>query len=275
MRLAKAATKFDTLVASDAYGTDTFLCQLAPLELYKIEGTKIKVKQMSTAPDVVIPARGAIRIDGSVYLIGHGSSDYWNGTPIRTNYVTQGADGLAVITTIASELAGSSGVSAYASAEFSRYLPLSADSSKYPPQYEIFFAGNETVVADNIVKLNDVWFIVKESYQAASGILVALANALNEPVFESASFVTTTYDPVSDVRSTGSVGVKIMRVKWTEHYTYLSVGSETYERGDQQVFLPKTLTPKPSDAVALSDGSWRILAVLDEGDRWSCHVRRS
>ena len=38
-----------------------------------------------------------------------------------------------------------------------------------------------------------------------------------------------------------------------EHYKYLSIGSTQYERGDQQLFLLKATTPKPSDTLTLSD----------------------
>ena len=107
MRLYRAARQGDTVTATDAYGTASFKCQLAPLELFKVQGTRIKVRQLSTAPDVVIPSRGAIRINGDVFLIGHGSTDFWKGAPIRVNYVTQGADGLATLTTIEGALASS------------------------------------------------------------------------------------------------------------------------------------------------------------------------
>jgi hypothetical protein len=98
---------------------------------------------------------------------------------------------------------------------------------------------------------------------------------LADPVFETVSLSVNTYDPVADATTSVTTSHPIMRVKWTEHYTYLSIGTETYERGDQQVFMLKTATPKPSDTLTLSDGTWRILAVQDEGTRWSCHVRRS
>ena len=73
MRLARAARFGDRTVAHDAYSdTDTFLCQLAPLDMFRVEGVKIKVKQLSTGPDVTMPARGAVRIDTQVYIISHG-----------------------------------------------------------------------------------------------------------------------------------------------------------------------------------------------------------
>ena len=60
-----------------------------------------------------------------------------------------------------------------------------------------------------------------------------------------------------------------------EHFRYLTKASETYERGDQQVFVLKSVTPKPSDNLTLSDGVWRVLSAQDEGTLWSLHVRRA
>lgn len=275
MRLHSAANKFNDVIAVDAYGTDTFVCQWAPHDLFKVEGTRVRVRSMTTAPDVKMPARGVAIFDTEHYLIGVGTPDFWKGRVIRRNYVIQGADGLAQLTSIAGALSGAAPVEAYAATVFAKYIPETGDSSKYPPQYQVFLAGSEEAPADSLVTLNTATYLVKESYLSTSGLRIALANVLSAPLFETVSFGAQTYDPVTDTYSGAATSVKIMRVKWTEHYSYLSIGSETYERGDQQVFMPKTVTPKPSDTLTLSDGKWRVLAVQDETDRWSCHVRRA
>ena len=153
-------------------------------------------------------------------------------------------------------------------------MPDADNNSKYPPQYQVFLAGTESAPSDSLIKLNSRWFLVKQSYLSTSGLRVALANELEEPTFETISFGSKTYDPITDTSGTSSSTVKILRVKWSEHFTYLSQGSENYQRGDQQIFVPKTVTPKPSDTLTLSDGVWRILSVQNEAT-WSCHARRA
>ena len=276
MRLARAARLADKTVAHDAYSdADTFMCQLAPLELFRVEGVKIKVKQLSTAPDVTVPARGAIRINGEVFLIGHGSTDYWKGAPIRVNYVTQGADGLANLTTIAMALAEITPATAYAALVFSKYLPDANDSSRMPPQYQVFFAGTEDAPEDTLIQLASKWYLVKQSYLSTSGLRVALVNEVEEPSFETVTFGSRTYDPIADAYSSATSSTRIFRIKWSESFTYLSKASEGFERGDIQMFMLKTMAPKPSDTLALSDGTWRILSVQDEGGAWRCHGRRA
>jgi hypothetical protein len=277
MKLSNIAKKFDNTVALDPYGDEesSFNCQLAPLELFKIDGVAVKKRSLSTAPDVVMPPRGVTIIDGEPYLIGTGTPDFWKGKVIRRNYVIQGADAIASMTSIADALANVLPTTAYAAMLFSRYLPESADSSKYPPQYQLFMAGAESAPANSLVSLFGNWYIIKESYVSTSGLRIALANVLDDPVFETIQFSEKTYVPVSDSYTMNQSLVKIMRVKWQEHFHYLTHGSRNYERGDQQVFMLKSAVPKPSDNLALSDGAWSVLSAIDEGTHWSVHVRRS
>lgn len=275
MKLAAAAKLGNTTVATDAYGTDTFLCQFEPMSFSKIDGVSILKRQISLAPDVILPARGAINIDGQVYLASHMAPDFWNNQVIRNTVIIQGADGLANLTSIGNALLNVAPATAYAALVFSRYIPESADSSKYPPQYQVFFAGMESAPANTLIQLGATWYLIKESYVSTSGLRIALANTLDEPAFETISFGDQVYNPLTDSLTGTPISVKILRVKWQEHFEYLSKGSETYERGDQQVFTPKSITPTPPDTLTLSDGTWRILAVQDETTYWSCHVRRN
>lgn len=275
MKLADAARRGDTLTATDAYGTDTIKVQFDPLNLTKLDGVAVRKRVLSIAPDVVLPTRGAITINGQVYLAGHAAPDFWRGKVIRSTVVIQGADGLANLTSIGNALLSVAPVTAYAAAVFSRYLPDAADSSKYPPQYQIFLAGSEIAPADTLIQLETTWYLVKESYISTSGLRIALTNTLDEPTFETISFGSQVYDPIIDSYVGTPTMIKILRVKWQEHFSYLSKSSETYERGDQQIFVPKSVTPNPSDTLSLSDATWRILAVQDETTHWSCHVRRN
>lgn len=276
MRLARAAAKFDQTVAVDTYTSSvTFKCQLAPLDLYRIDGAAVKRRQMSCAPGVVIPARKVVTIEGETYLIGDGSPDHYNGTVIRQNFVLQGASEICSLNTIAAELAGTVAGSAYGALVFSKYLPDGADTSKYPPQYQIFLAGSESVSPDSLVEIDSRWFLIKDSYISLSGLRVALANEIQGTVFETVTVAARTYSPVTDSYTSTTSSKKVMRVRWQEHFTYMSKAQIDYFRGDETVFVLKSaMTPKGGDALMLSDGTWKILDVQDFGLTWSCHVRR-
>ena len=275
MKLFNAARMADNVVATDAYGTAQVLVQYDPLSYSKVDGTNVTKRMLSAAPSVVMPSRGALTIEGQTYLVGHGAPDFWRGKVIRTNYVIQGADGLASLQTIGQALAGTAPVTAYAAVSFSKYLPEINDSSKFPPQYQMFTAGNESAPADSLVGLNGVFYLVKQSYISTSGLRIALSNVVAEPCFETVTFGSRVYDPILDTYTSSGTSIPIFRIKWAESFEYLSKASEGFERGDIQVFMLKASSPKPSDLLALSDGSWRILSVQDFDGLWRCHARRA
>ena len=275
MRLLDAARRFDTTTATDAYSATTFKCQFEVLAYSKIDGVAVKKRQISTASSVTIPARRVVTIHGQTYLVGHGAPDFWNDDTIRLNYVVQGADGVANLTTIAAELAGTPPSTAYAALAFAKYLPDAEDSSKYPPQYQVFLSGTESAPADSLIYLNSVWYLVKESYVSTSGLRVSLANVVDSPNFEMATFTSRVYAPLTDTYVDTPSAIKVFRIKWAEHFEYLSKATEQYERGDLTVMILKAVTPDPPDTLTLSDGVWRILSAQDEGLTWNCHARRA
>lgn len=276
MKLTSAANKFNTTVASDSYDNSVeFMVQFEPMSFSKIDGVSIMKRQLSVSPGVVVPARGCITIDQQVYLVGHGAPDFWKNSIIRTTLIIQGADGLADLTTVGDALSGTAPVTAYAAVTFAKYLPDAEDSSRYPPQYQIFLAGSESAPADSLVQLNSVWYLVKQSYISNSGLLVALANVVESPSFETATFGSRVYDPVTDAYTDTPTSIPVFRIKWSEHFKYLSKATEQYERGDLTVIMLKSVTPDPPDTLTLSDGVWRVLSSQDEGTTWSCHARRA
>ena len=276
MRLSRAANRFNDMLAADAYApTVTFLVQFEPVSYSKLDGVQVRKRSTSIAPDVVIPARGVIAIDGQNYLVGHTAPDYWKGLVIRRTVVIQGADGLAVVSSITEALGNSPGVLAYASAAFSKYNTDMRESSAYHPEYQLFFAGSESLSEGTLVSLNGDWFLVKEAYHSTSGLLVGLADKLPGTVFETVTVNSNTYDPVLDAYTTSAASAKVMRVRWKESFEYLTAAQEDYVRGDETVFvLQSAFDAKPSDTLTLSDGDWRVISVVDQGAVLALHARR-
>ncbi len=276
MRLSRAADRFNDMIAADAYApTVTFLVQFEPVSYSKLDGVQVRKRSTSIAPDVVIPARGVIAIDGQNYLVGHTAPDYWKGRVIRRTVVIQGADGLAVVSSITEALGNSPGVSAYASAAFGKYNTDMRESSAYHPEYQLFFAGSESLSEGTLVSLNGDWFLVKEAYHSTSGLLVGLADKLPGTVFETVTVNSNTYDPVLDAYTTSAASAKVMRVRWKESFEYLAPAQEDYLRGDETVFvLQSAFDAKPSDTLTLSDGDWRVISVVDQGAVLALHARR-
>lgn len=274
MKLKNVSKFFDKTKAVDAYNSSySFKCQVEPLDMYRTEGTRIKIRNMSTAPEVVIPARRVIKIDDQAYIVSDSSLDHWSGEAIRSRYVLQGADHVVEIRTIAQVLENVPGVQAFASIDFNKYGTYERDSSEYHPQYYIYF-GKETVGEDVLIHTVDRNYLVKNSYLTPAGIVDALANELDDPVVQVTVSTGRSYNPVTDSYTATTVSVRAVLVRWQEYFEYLTQGSTKYERGDAQLFVLPAVQAKAGDTVSIGGEDFRVLSHLDRSGYRSLHIRR-
>ena len=274
MKLKNVSKFFDKTKAVDAYNSSySFKCQVEPLDMYRTEGTRIKIRNMSTAPEVVIPARRVIKIDDQAYIVSDSSLDHWSGEAIRSRYVLQGADHVVEIRTIAQVLENVPGVQAFASIDFNKYGTDERDSSEYHPQYHIYF-GKETVGEDVLIHTVDRNYLVKNSYLTPAGIVDALANELDDPVVQVTVSTGRSYNPVTDSYTATTVSVRAVLVRWQEYFEYLTQGSTKYERGDAQLFVLPAVQAKAGDTVSIGGEDFKVLSHLDRSGYRSLHIRR-
>ena len=274
MKLKNVSKFFDKTKAVDAYNAlYSFKCQVEPLDMYRTEGTRIKIRNMSTAPGVTIPARRVIKIDDQAYIVSDSSLDHWSGEAIRSRYVLQGADHVVEIRTISQVLEDVPGVQAYASIDFNKYGTDERDSSRYHPQYHIYF-GKETVEEDYVVHTTSSNYLVKNSYLTPAGIVDALANELDDPVVQVSVSTGRSYDPVTDSYTATTSSVRAIIVRWQEYFEYLTQGSTKYERGDAQLFVLPAVQAKAGDTVSISGEDFRVLSHLDKAGYRTLHIRR-
>lgn len=274
MKLKSVSKFFDKTKAVDAYNSRySFRCQVEPLDMYRTEGTRIKIRNMSTAPGVTIPARRVVKIDDQAYIVSDSSLDHWSGEAIRSRYVLQGADHVVEIRTIAQVLENVPGVQAFASIDFNKYGTDERDSSEYHPQYHIYF-GKETVEEDYVVHTTSSNYLVKNSYLTPAGIVDALANELDDPVVQVSVSTGRTYDPVTDSYTATTSSVRAVLVRWQEYFEYLTQGSTKYERGDAQLFVLPSVHAKAGDTVSISGEDFKVLSHLDRTGYRALHIRR-
>lgn len=274
MKLKSVSKFFDKTKAVDAYNARySFKCQVEPLDMYRTEGTRIKIRNMSTAPEVTIPARRVIKIDDQAYIVSDSSLDHWSGEAIRSRYVLQGADHVVEIRTVAQVLEDLPGVQAFASIDFNKYGTDERDSSEYHPQYHIYF-GKEEVGEDALIHSIDSNYLVKNSYLTPAGIVDALANELDDPVVQVTVSTGRSYNPVTDSYTASTTTVRAVRVRWQEQFSYLTQGSTKYERGDAQLFVLPAVQAKAGDIVSIGSEDFKVLSYLDKGGYRSLHIRR-
>ena len=75
MRLKNVAKSFDKTVCKDVYTSYTFKAQIEPLQVYTVDGAKVKRRMLSTAADVKLPTRRAFSIKDQTYIVGDSTPD--------------------------------------------------------------------------------------------------------------------------------------------------------------------------------------------------------
>lgn len=275
MKLDAAARRFDDLVCADAYTPSiVFKGQLQLYDDSKRDGATVERRVLSVAPAVIPPARRVLSMGGREWLIGDPNPDYFQGKTIRIKYPLHGCDGLATVSTVTQILQAAPGFTAYAALMYVKGAKEVDTSSGVFDVFHLFFAALEPLVERMMVSLGGRWYLVRTLFKSAAGFLTTVVDELAEPVVEVASFGVRTYDPLTDSNVDVFAPLTVVRVRWQSAFEYLSAGSEKYVRGDAQVMMPKTVSPKAQDGITLSDGPWRVLSVLDETTYWSVHLRR-
>lgn len=278
MRLHAAATYFDKSVLTDAYtGSIVGKAQLNATDIFKLDGASVRRRLISVGPGVTPPTRMAVRLGGDVYLMGEPSADEHGGSPIRTNYVLHHTPGQATIKTLAEALGNAAGRTMWASREWNKDVADLQTSSSYFNDYHIFVAKTEAVAQENLIYVDGQWHICHAVHPSLSGFTDAVSHEILGTVFETVDVASRTYNPLTDAWTSSTVNAKVLRVRWQEKFEYLTKGQANYERGDETIVVLKAGWPaaKASDTLTLSDGTWRVLSVRDDGLTLALHARRA
>lgn len=277
MDLYAASRRFDDTVLTDGYtGTDAGKAQLKHFSDAVRDSVTVNRRILSAAPNLAIPSRRVIAAAGETWIVGKGANDVFGGQIMRTEYVVQEAEALATIHSIASALALAAGTSAYASRTWVKAGREIDESSDTNSQFALVFASTETLAQTNLVLVGSVWYMIRTMYPSAAGFVLAVADELVNPTFETVTLGTRTYNPVTDTFTSTTTSARLLRVRWQSHFEYLSQASQAYQPGDEVGMVLSTLptAPKASDQITLSDGVFRVLAAINEGTYLSLHLRR-
>lgn len=276
MKLRNAARRFDRLLCFDAYSPVTpFLGQFGLYDDAVRDGLTVERRILSVDPDVVVPARRVISAGGYTWILGDHAPDFFNEEAIRHKYIVHQATHLGTIKTIQQALSGAAGTSAYMAAAWIKGAKQIEINSMLYDSFTIYMSATETVDARHVIEYGSRLYLVRDVYDALSGILAATSDELAEPALGTITLRGRTYSAVADSYTNSDASVQALRVRWQAHFDYLSQSSVDYERGDCQVMLPKTVTPTTKHQLLMSDGTWNVLSVIDEDTYWSVHARRA
>ena len=277
MDLRVAAVWFDQTMCVDAYGTDSFVAQLEPLDYYKLDGASVKRRIMSTGPDVVLPSRMTIRIDDQVYLVGDKTPEHFQGNLIRNRYVMSGADSLVTVRSPAQVLQQAGGAEVWATLVFNKVQTDERFSSLPVAEFRVFLGSSETINEHDIVLDGQFAYLVIAPYKSDSGLISGVALRLEHAVPEAAMYVTKTYEPVSDTNVETIVPTSVLRSRWSYDFAYLSSGTPKYEHGDMTMLGLSSVFSgvKNNDIIECAGERWYVVTSSTHGDVIRMHVRRA
>lgn len=275
MRLAKVATFFDRTPCCDAYtGVYLFNAQFALFDDVKRDSEAAERRVLSMSSACTIPHRRVVLIDGSRYILGHGTPDYFNGTAIRTGYVAHEANLSAQVRTLAQACRGQLGSYLWSAKFQVKTDAFQEQDSAIPEQVHLHFGATESVAPNQVITLSGRHYLVRRADIGSAGTLIVMADEQpGGPV--AATLSGGSYDPVADTMTNSSVSITVMRLRWQSLFAYGAKPSPTFGPDDDQFAIAKLdATPVPGASVVLSSGTWVIASVESLDDVWLCRGTR-
>jgi len=276
MRLAAAASRFDTTLCADASNpATTFYGQLDLFDDSRRDGATVVRRILSVAPDVVIPAGRVLTILGEQWLVGMEQSDVYAGAAVRAKYVLHRADGAATIQSVAQALSAGS-TATYAGKLWVKDLKEIEVSSLLEGFFNLYLPRNVTVIAGNVIALSGNLHMVRASYLSAAGFLIAECAELASGVV-AATYTSEAYSPVTDTATPTNTAANLLHVRYQDDYAYLTLADPKFVKGDEKGYVLKSVIATAAAGARVTIGAevWDVISVADEGLCWGLHLRRA
>lgn len=277
MNLSSVAHVFDRMVCIDAYtGSAAFQAQLSNYDDTKRDSESAERRVISTHPDVVIPSRRVVQAAGTRFIIGHGNPDSYRGRNIRIGWVAHEATHLMHVRTLGQTCLDQIGLKAWAGLAWVKNSTNESENSSLVPRSNMHFAIAEPVYEGRIATAADgQMFIVRSAHEGPAGTRVCLVDHMPPGSLEVASLSPGTFDRVNETWTGSTNPVKVLRTRWQSLFSYTHSAAPKFGPGDIQVAIAKTsATPVVGQDIGMSDGSWKIESIADEGDAWLCRACR-
>ncbi len=281
MNLSTAARFFDKTVCTDAYNpTTTFLGQLDLYDDSKRDGTTVERRILSTGPDIVIPTRRTLTIEGVTWIVGQKNIDSFQGKTIRNKYVIHQTSTLGMART-PKQLLSSGGLPLYASAVWLKDIKDVEASSKIYSFMNTYFAVGENVVVGDILTLGTDNYRLRNVYTSAAGVQIGEASTMPKDAIQSINYTSKNgqaYNAASDSYGAGvSTVFNTLWERFQDAYSYESAASPKYTPGDIVMVVAKSdvATPRVGDTLLAQGVTWTLVSFQDDNRNcWEMQVRR-
>jgi len=275
MRFLNAAKAFDKTPVYNAYTSRAlYKGQMGAFETSNSEGSIAKRRVFSLAPGLAIPARRCISWLDEIWIVGAGSADGFASAIRQSFWVRKSSESLTIRTPSQVVLA-SGGTAAYAQLEYLKDTVNSTSDADYDPQYEIFFASDETLSKGYFLVGSSGIYRVRSVYLHLAGFNTAVSDKLDISAPATATFTTGAYVPATDTYSSASTAVSSLEIDRSKLYSLKTEADESYKAGDKTLLVSKTqITPTVGQELTYDSLPWRVQQVTSEQDAWALHIRR-
>lgn len=290
MKLTDAASYFNDVQFKDAYlNTTLFKGKVMAYDDATRDSLSSERRILSVAPTVGIPARRAVKTNGTVFLVGDVAYDYHRGAPLRAKYVLHQVSELVRMYTFADAIANVHTKELYGTRLWTKGIREIDESSATYDAYTCYFAKGEDIAVPGwqsgnymdgrekhvLLLIEGHWHIVRTTYSTAGGFMAAIADELPEPVVVDVAFTNRTYNPAPDTWTETTATKKGICIRWQSNFEYLTRASKSYVEGDLQLKMLKSeVTAVAGDTCVIKGHKYKAISVVDEAPVWAIHLRR-
>lgn len=277
MELSDAAAFFNDTEFADTYGAATFMGRLLPYADGVRSSPSTPRRILETEPDTVIPARRTVTdvIRSQVYIVADSAVDGFQGAAVRKKMPAIPVTGGIKVQSIAQVLVNAGGtVDAYGALSYIKRT-YQDDKSTYLSNYEVYFAGTQTVNAGEIITHNGRYYLASQRSRLDDiGFGVVEVVELDYPI--SAVDITTYSGTLNSTTNkfdeTGHPSTPVFIEAAIIDFVHEALGAKEVKNGDKAIsFLKTAVTSVRSGDIV---GNYTVLSVSDEGSSWKVHGRR-
>lgn len=275
MRLKNVARFFDKEPAYDGYDNSLlFRCQYSSFDDSAGDGSTNRRRGMSTAANVVIPARGCLKLGDQRWLVGSATDDSFQAAAMRKNYNLKRVTNSLAILTVTGAATAASGTAAYAQLHYFKDTANALNDADMDTFWNVFFVSSEPVVKGTFLRDEaNTLYRVREVYIVPEGLLIAQTDQLDADALQAIVLGGDTYDAINDTVSGSTVSVDVVQVDMSKFYRN-RLPDEFNIRGDRTVFIPATTPVTVGQTFTMQSAEWRIVTTQTESDATVCTVRR-
>jgi hypothetical protein len=276
MDFADAARYFFDDPVYDSYsGAYLYSSHTSPHDDHTSSGSTARRRTMTTIVNTTPPARYVVQVLGADWIVGNSNLDGFQGIPVRRSYGLKKSTGLLRLLTPAAACLNSSGTAFHAHKEYYKDLTNTLTDAEIDVQWNIFCPRNESVAKGSFFFDGASFFRVRSVYFSVDEYIVAETDQLDADASQAAVFTTTgALDILTDTTATSSVATTVVQTDVPKYFKFRTVAEADRKPGDRTVFVAKSVvTPAVGTTLTMLGATWRVLAVVSEGDAWALHCR--